>query len=202
VVDWLVPDRVVLFVDWQNAYNGARRAFFSSPQFHTDGQFFPDLIGNLLVHRPLPPNKDVRTWVEVRVYMGLPDATRDRKGHAARSKQIAALQARGITVIYRPLRYQGTQAQEKGIDVSLAIDFVALAADNKYDVGVLFSSDTDLIPALEFVRRHYPDKTVEVAAWNSSATNRRLSIPGANVWCHWLQANDYQSAKDSTDYNV
>lgn len=195
-------DRLVLFVDWQNAYNSARRAFFTPPTFHTQGQFFPDLLGNLIASRHGTPGAAPRILTEVRIYTGLPDATRDPRGHAARSRQIAALRARGVNVIWRALRYRGTQAQEKGIDVALAIDFVALAASDDYDIGVLFSGDTDLIPALEFVRRQYPSKTVEVAAWHSDTTNRRLSIRGANVWCHWLYLSDYRAVDDTSDYNL
>jgi hypothetical protein len=120
-----VPDRLVLFIDWQNAYNGARRAFYAPPTRHAQGQFLPDRVGTLIANRPPPAGKDARRCVGVRVYAGLPDGAKDPKGHAARSKQIAAMEARGVTVISRPLRYLGAQAQEKGIDVAMAIDFVA-----------------------------------------------------------------------------
>jgi len=41
---------------------------------------------------------------------------------------------------------------EKGVDVKIAVDLLVGAYDNLYDVAVLISSDTDLIPAIKKVR--------------------------------------------------
>ncbi|MFH1193076.1 MAG: NYN domain-containing protein [Candidatus Jorgensenbacteria bacterium] len=42
--------------------------------------------------------------------------------------------------------------REKGIDVKLAIDLIVGAIDNQYDTALVVSSDTDLIPAIDWVR--------------------------------------------------
>ncbi|MDP3947519.1 MAG: NYN domain-containing protein, partial [bacterium] len=42
--------------------------------------------------------------------------------------------------------------REKGIDVKLATDLIVGAVDNQYDTAVLISSDSDLIPAIDWVR--------------------------------------------------
>ena len=51
--------------------------------------------------------------------------------------------------------------------MSLALDYAAGAIDGDYDVGILLSTDTDLVPALEFAlaRRQNKDTAIEVAAW-------------------------------------
>lgn len=41
---------------------------------------------------------------------------------------------------------------EKGVDVKMAVDLVVGAYEDSYDVAILISSDTDLIPAIEKVR--------------------------------------------------
>ncbi|HLC95592.1 MAG TPA: NYN domain-containing protein [Patescibacteria group bacterium] len=41
---------------------------------------------------------------------------------------------------------------EKGVDVKLAVDVVVGAYENLYDVAIIVSSDTDLIPAVQKVR--------------------------------------------------
>ena len=89
-------------------------------------------------------------------------------------------------MITQGLRYPPTwptdPAQEKGIDVALAIDFVRLAITGAYDVGVMMSTDTDLLPALRFVYDH--DLGVihaAVAAWGIPTDSRRLRLPGASV---------------------
>ena len=97
-----------------------------------------------------------RVLHQVRMYRGLPDSTKDPKGYGAASRQIAAWKKLPlIDVTTRPFRYPPdypqSKAQEKGIDVQLALDFVMMAVRGEYDVGVLMSNDTDLRPALEQV---------------------------------------------------
>jgi len=96
------------------------------------------------------------------------------------------------------------RAEEKGIDVALAIDFVALAIDGAYDVGIIASTDTDLRPAIEYVlhKFHSGSPRAEVTSWSSATSPRRLSIPGTNIWCHWLQRGDYDQVADPADYNL
>ncbi|MDY0097014.1 MAG: NYN domain-containing protein [Candidatus Dojkabacteria bacterium] len=48
---------------------------------------------------------------------------------------------------------------EKGVDVKLALDLVLGAVDNQYDIALLLSSDTDILPAVEQV--HMRKKKVE-----------------------------------------
>jgi len=42
--------------------------------------------------------------------------------------------------------------REKGTDVKLAVDLIVGAIDNQYDTAIVVSSDTDLIPAIDWVR--------------------------------------------------
>ena len=101
------------------------------------------------------------------------------------------------------LDWPSSKAEQKGIDVALAVDFVALAIDGEYDVGVIASTDSDIKPALEYVRRKCNDRChIEVAAWNNPLKKSRLSISGYNIWCHFLDRSDYDSIADLTDYNL
>ncbi|MFC3766330.1 PIN domain-containing protein [Tenggerimyces flavus] len=76
------------------------------------------------------------------------------------------------------------------------MDFVRLAIEGAYDVGILFSCDTDLMPALETVAG-LGSTTVEVAAWDGT---RRLRFAGTNTpWCHYLDVVRYRSCEDTTD---
>jgi len=43
--------------------------------------------------------------------------------------------------------------REKGIDVKLATDLIVGAVDNRYDTAIIVSSDSDLVPAIDWVRR-------------------------------------------------
>lgn len=54
-------------------------------------------------------------------------------------------------------------------------------------------------PALEAVLE--VGKRVEVAAWSPDhGYGSRLSVPGRNVWCHWLDRSDFDEVSDETDY--
>jgi hypothetical protein len=104
-----------------------------------------------------------------------------------------------------PLRYPHSwpteKAQEKGVDVEWAIDFVRLAVQGAYDVGVLMSTDTDLVPALEAVLEiKTTGAHIEVAAWKGKGANKRLSVGGQLPWCHQLTKADYIAVADPTTY--
>lgn len=87
--------------------------------------------------------------------------------------------------------------------MALATDLVSLTLRGECDVAVIASADSDILPAIEEVQIR-TDVTIEVAAWQSGDRRRRqrLSVPGANVWCHWLSREDYERVRDDTDYNV
>ena len=107
-----------------------------------------------------------------------------------------------ITVVRRPLRYPrdwpNSPAQEKGIDVALAVDFTAMALLKRYDVGILFSTDTDMKYALEFVLAETRARP-EVAAWRGQ--RGRLEIEGRNLWCHWVREPVYRQVVDPVVYS-
>ena len=43
--------------------------------------------------------------------------------------------------------------REKGIDVMLAIDLIVGAVEDIYDMAIIVSSDADLLPAIEWIRK-------------------------------------------------
>lgn len=199
-----VAGKVVVFLDYQNVYMGAREAFhpFGSPS--KDGQVDPLKLAELIAAKS-PFDREL---VSVRVYRGQPDSQKDPRGYAANDRQCQYWRRLPkTTAITRTLQYPRgwpkEKAREKGIDVKLAIDIVAMAVQREFDVGVLMSRDTDLKPALEFVRdlKGSPYPRCEVAAWSSSdGHSRRLSIPRGKIWCHWLDESDYRLAADPTNY--
>jgi len=201
---------VVVFLDSQNVYKGAREAFCGYGAPHWEGQVHPLALGQLIA----ADSPYERQLHQVRVYRGQPDATRDPRGYAANARQVAAWrQSPMVDVTMRTLRYPygwpnshqaGEKPQEKGIDVALAIDFVSMAVAGDFGVGVLMSTDTDLKPALEAVARLTPTQGVraEVASWSSAAGHsRRLSISSRRLYCHWLGKDTYDQIADTTNYS-
>ena len=202
-----VPDRVIVYIDAQTVYRGARDCFpAAGGTAHVHGQVDPVALGDLICSRP-PPGS-ARTLSEVRVYTGRPDSSRQPKAYAAHMRQCAAWEKAGVVVVARTLRYPPAwpteRPREKGIDVQLAIDFVAGAVDGRYDVGVIVSTDTDLRPALEFVSHRFQGSPrAESAAWRAPGANKAIVAAGPHpTWCHYLDSADYAAVRDSVDYNI
>lgn len=203
------PLDIVVFIDNQNTYNDARRAFFQRSDPATRGQFDPMRLGRLLVSRqPLGTEGRQRRLKEVRIYRGRPDSTKEPKTYGAHMRQCAAWEANGVTVVHRPLRYPhdwpASKPEEKGIDVQLASDMVTMATAGELDIAILVSTDTDLRPPLEAFELLDFDtpRTVEVAAWKSPVFKKALRVPDQHVWCHFLDEDDFRSVRDTRDYNV
>lgn len=178
-----VPDRVMVFIDYQNVHGWARRKFHPPSVDPAVGQIDPLRLGQLIVSRRARTSE----LEGVRVYRGRPNPDHQTQSAAANDRQAAAWERSGkVTVIRRPLRYPGdwpeTPAVEKGLDVAIAVDLVRLAMTKSYDAAVLVSSDTDLLPAIEMVYdlclAH-----IEVATWQAptDCASRPLSFPGATT---------------------
>jgi uncharacterized LabA/DUF88 family protein len=193
-----MSDRVVIFIDYQNLHGWARRLFLPVNAHPADGHVDPLRLAQLLVRRRRRPS----ALEGVRVYRGRPSPDHQPRAAAANDRQTAAWQRSGaVTVIRRPLRYPAdwptAPAQEKGIDVALAIDVVAMALRKEYDAAIVVSSDTDLMPAIETV---YAGRLghIELATW---AGARRLRFPRTQLpWWHFISGAEYRTPEDLTDY--
>lgn len=78
-----------------------------------------------------------------------------------------------------------------------------MAIRGEYDIGILMSTDTDLLPTLDFVdglaTAGGPEP--EVAAWTvPGRSNPRLALRGRRLYCHSLDVQDYANVADPTDY--
>ncbi|MFA5399704.1 MAG: NYN domain-containing protein [Dehalococcoidia bacterium] len=191
-----------LFIDAQNVYNSTRRAFFSTEDSSCYGQIKPFELANLIASRS--PQGITRQLKEVRIYTGIPDGSKEPKTHSAYTRQTNIWRNEGAIVISRPLRYLSdwpdTRAQQKGIDVAIAVDFIGLAIDHAHDVGVMASLDTDLVPAIEFVQNRPGTKCkIEIVGFDGGKHNKKaLRIPG--VWCYWINKDDYLKIADLSSY--
>ena len=198
------PDRLAVFIDYQNAYRGARAAFGAANiSNHIVGQFDPTKLAKLIasVH-PSYQGANLRKLVEIWVYRGLPGSSQSPTGYAAARKQlsrwknVAGASGPRLITCTRPLDYRTGEPREKGIDVLLALDLAFGAANGNFDVVVLFSGDSDLLPALE--RAHSFGVACEAASW--AGGGRRLPKKSYISWEHRLQQRDYDQVHDPFDY--
>lgn len=194
------PDRVVVFMDYQNIHGWARRSFCDFGADVSDGHISPLKIGEMLTARRPRPSE----LKEVRVYRGRPNPERQPTSASANDRQASRWESSAkVTVIRRNLDYPHNwpdeQAREKGIDVAIAVDMIHLAMTGHMDVAILFSSDKDLLPAVEVI---YNERLchVEVAAWTQA---NRLRFPDTQMpWCHSLNDAAFEAVRDKTDYTL
>lgn len=203
------PPGVVVFIDAQNVYRDARRAFFDEDAPSVCGQIDPVKYSRLLTRRVGTQLGRPAALRQVRIYTGRPDAAREPVSAAATARQVAAWEAATrVVVSQRPLRYPPdwptTKAQQKGVDVQLATDLVQLYLRGFYQVGVVASTDTDMRPGVESVLEiagaESPFPPVFACAWNSPKLNNRLWLIGRSLYCFHLRRPDYDSVMDPTRY--
>jgi uncharacterized LabA/DUF88 family protein len=168
------------FVDGQNFFLQSKDAF---------GYKFPNYDIGALVREACKTNG--WEFVEARFYTGIHDVTANPFWNAFWVNKTAQMGQTGVRVVTRPLRYRnksvrlpdGTEhtfltAEEKGIDVRIALDVIAGARNRLYDVGIIFSQDQDLAEVASEIRTiaKEQDRWIKIAcAYPDSPTahNRR-----------------------------
>ena len=202
--------RVSAFIDYENIRFAAREVFGDPRRDpYTFGHVNPLRFGSML--RQLGEKVDpARALTAVKVYRGRAGPKSGPRAQAGSARQFTAWESQSlVTVRSRPLRYQPTawsmgkptawRAEEKGIDVMMALDIAIGARDDVYDVAVVASADSDLVPAIEVALD--AGKRVETAMWWSPEhPHRRMKVPGERLWNHALGVGHFAQVRDDTDY--
>jgi uncharacterized LabA/DUF88 family protein len=142
------------FVDGQNLFRHAKDAF---------GHYHPN-------YDPIKLHKAVcekNGWIPtlVNFYTGVPDEAHSLMWARYWSNRVLALKRAGVNVTTRKIRYRtefitlpdGVEheyevAQEKGIDVRIALDLVRRARTKEFNVAVLYTQDQDLAEVVQEVK--------------------------------------------------
>ena len=198
--------RAFAFFDGQNLFHSAKDAFgYSWPNFDPEKLAWwaclrsgCDLAGTFF-------------------YTGVPDRLDDASWNIFWVAKLAAMGTRGIKTFQRALRYRNQSfvcpdgqrttfavAQEKGIDIRLALDVVRFARQGEFDVGIVFSQDQDLSEVADEVRAISAEKDrwiKLVSAYPVSPTSRnKRGINGTD----WLPIDRaaYDACLDPLDYRA
>ena len=196
--------RAVAFVDGQNLFFAARQAFgYTYPNYD-----FPALAAAVCA---------ANGWQldQARFYTGIPDASDDPFWNYFWGGKLRNLSRQGVEVFSRSLRYRNKivklpdgsthaflTAEEKGIDVRIAIDVIRLAHLNVYDVALLFSHDQDLSELCAEIRviAKEQNRWIKIAsAFPVSPTiKNKRGIPNSD----WMKIDraTYDSCLDTRDY--
>jgi hypothetical protein len=141
----------------------------------------------------------------VEIHRGQPTPGRDPTGNSAVLRHQDAWHALSplVKVQLRSLRYHPDtgQAQEKGIDVALALSIVEHVFSDYCDVAILFSHDTDLSPLVETIQRVRGAHRIETASWKDETTGYYKRIPPVpGVVNHTLRRGVFQRIETPINY--
>ena len=190
--------RTIVFFDGQNLYHMARAAWSDgTSSSYTYPSYDVEKLARALVSRILG-----RTLAEIRFYTGVPNREAGPKQefwHGFWSNKIRYMRSRGVYV------YRGrvnTGGQEKGVDVSLAIDLVRATYERQYEVAIIVSQDWDFGPAVrlakEIAKAQGRMLTFESCFPVGPRSRSRRGVPGT-TWFHIDQAT-YDDCHDTRDY--
>jgi uncharacterized LabA/DUF88 family protein len=144
----------IVLVDGQNLYHLARELWAPRPQLAGSPYGYPSYDVEKLAHALVKLDTQ-RILTEIRFYTGVPDPNENYFWHGFWNNKLRYLTSRGIHV-YRGRINPG--GQEKGVDVSLAIDLIRLTYEHAYDVAIIVSQDWDFGPAVALAKRIAKDQ--------------------------------------------
>ena len=189
--------RAIVFIDGQNLYHLARRAWASPSSPYTWPSYDVEKLAHTLVSKT--PGRNL---VEIRFYTGVPDPAAGAPQlfwHGFWSNKIRYLKSQGIYV-YRGRVNAG--GQEKGVDVSLALDLVRATYDRRYEAAIIVSQDWDFGPAVrlakEVAQAQGRKLLFESCFPVGPGSQSRRGVPGT-MWIPIDQAT-YDACRDPRDY--
>jgi len=147
--------RAIAFFDGQNLFHCAKKAF-GYPWANYD----PVKLAQAIC------TQNAWNLAQTRFYTGIHSPHRNAHLHGFWKNKLMVLGRQpNIHIFSRPLRYRQKTvelpdgsiltfdtAEEKGVDVRIALDLIRLAMRKQYDVALVFSQDQDLSEAAEEVR--------------------------------------------------
>ncbi len=196
--------RAVAFIDGQNLFHAARESFgYTYPSYDVLA-----LAGTIC-------GRMAWDLLQVRFYTGIPDPADDPFWNYFWIHKLAMMGRQGVHSYSRPLRYRNRRvklpdgsehaylaAEEKGIDVRIALDVIRLAHRSEYDVALIFSQDQDLSEVVEEIRAISREQRrwIKVASAfpSSPASINRRGIESTD-WIR-IERGTYDACFDQRDY--
>jgi uncharacterized LabA/DUF88 family protein len=155
----LKKERVVVYVDGFNMYFGMMEAGFSYCRW---------LNIKALAENLLQPHQEL---AEVKYFTARVANNPDKQKR--QSIYLEALYEAGVKIFYGQYQMNDLEcyrcghiwldAKEKMTDVNIATHLLVDAYQDKYDMAMLISGDSDLVPPIKAVHENFPNKRVFVA---------------------------------------
>lgn len=155
----LNKERVIVYIDGFNLYFGLMEAGFSYCRWLNVKALAQNLI------------KDNQELIEVKYFTARVSNNPDKQKRQA--LYLEALFEAGVKIYYGQYQLNNIEcrrcgniwpdANEKMTDVNIATHLLVDAYQDKYDMAMLISGDSDLVPPIKAVHENFPTKRVFVA---------------------------------------
>ena len=192
--------RAIVLFDGQNLFRAAKDAWGPNPPDPSSSYDWPSYDVELLAQHlvALAPSRQL---VEIRFYTGVYSSAVDAPRHTFWTNKLDYLETQGVHVYRGRVNSSG---QEKGVDVSLALDLVQATYEQRYETAIIVIQDADFGPAVflarNIVRVQGRQLLFESAFPVGPGTlrGRRRGVPGTR-WVHIGQTG-YDACRDPRDY--
>jgi len=189
-----------VFIDYQNLHMTAWEQFSRYGEAKHDYLVHPVKFAERVAATWQADRGETLDVEKIALYRGLPDPRKERQMNSRVSRQHAAWKRDSrVEVNARPLRYPrdwpNERAQEKGVDVMLALAVVRCAISQSCDRIVVVTRDTDILPAIEMAEAEHPGSII-IATWDGSSILR----PNVSVPTLRLNQQEFNRSRDTTTY--
>lgn len=150
-------EKVAIFIDGSNLYNYLKDKEINFPK----GAIF-DLkaFSKFLVGDRICVSKRYYTGI----FRDIDKSDKSKELVRGQQKFLSKLKNDGFTIKRGRIIYDSGKIREKGVDVKIATDLIVGAIDNQFDTAIIITSDTDLIPAIQYIR--YKKKKIEYVGFS------------------------------------
>ena len=150
-------EKVAVYIDGSNFYHYLKDKEISFPKgVKFDFKKFVDFL--------VENRKCISKRYYTGIFRNIDGSAKSRELVKGQQKFLAKLEVNGFVIKRGRILYDSAKPREKGTDVKIATDLIIGAVDNIYDTAILVSSDTDLIPALQYVS--YKGKKIEYVGFS------------------------------------
>ena len=185
--------RTLVQFDGQNLFHLAKNAWGPGSPCHYPSYDVVKLA------QALVSRKTGLTIEETRFYTGIPNRASRPTLNTFWKNKLKHLESQGVQV-YRGRVNSGDQ--EKGVDVSIALDLIRATYEQRFDVAIIVSQDSDFGPAVRLAKQIASEqgRTLEFESafpFELGLVSER-GVPGT-TWVH-IDQTTYDACHDPTDY--
>jgi uncharacterized LabA/DUF88 family protein len=138
-------EKVAVYIDGSNFYNYLKDKEINFPK----GVKFDF---NALVKFLLNERECVSKRYYVGIFRNIDGSRKSEELVRGQQKFLSRIENDGFIIKRGRIMKTDSDYKEKGTDVKIATDLIIGAVDDIYDTAILVSSDTDLIPAVKYIK--------------------------------------------------